>query len=107
MSEKKLDYLENFSIGGMVYKTRLTEKYKNRPRYVEYDPHLIKAFIPGTIVKIFVREGTRVEEGQELLLLEAMKMKNIVAAPQSGRIKRMWVKENGIVKKNQLMIELE
>ena len=107
MSEKKFDHLENFSIGGMVYKTRLTEKYKTRSRYVEYDPHLIKAFIPGTIAKIFVRKGSRVEEGQQLLLLEAMKMRNILTAPQAGRVKRIWVKENDLVSKNQLMIELE
>jgi biotin carboxyl carrier protein len=107
MSENKFDHLENFSVGGMLYKTHLTDKFKNRPRYVEYDPHLIKAFIPGTIVKVFVRKGTHVEEGQELLLLEAMKMRNVVAAPVSGRVKRMWVKENELVSKNQLMIELE
>ncbi len=107
MSENKFDHLENFSIGGIFYKTRLTEKYKTRSRYVEYDPHLVKAFIPGTIVNIFVRKGSRVEEGQELLLLEAMKMRNVVTAPVSGRIKQMWVKKNDLVSKNQLMIELE
>ncbi len=107
MSEKKFDHLEKFSIGGMVYKTQLTDKYKTRKPYTEYNPHMIKAFIPGTIVKTFVRKGTRVDEGQELLLLEAMKMRNIVTAPFAGRIKQMWVKENDLVSKNQLMIELE
>jgi len=107
MSENKFDHLENFSIGGMFYKTRLTDKFVKRSRYVEYDPHLIKAVIPGTIVEVFVRKGSRVEEGQQLLLLEAMKMKNVVAAPISGRVKQLWVKENDLVSKNQLMIELE
>ncbi len=107
MSEKTDNRLENFTIGGMYYKTLLTKKFKNRPSYVDPDFHLIKAFIPGTIVDIKVKKGQKVSENDPLLLLEAMKMRNIITAPIPGKIKKIVVKKGDIVSKNQLLIELE
>jgi len=107
MSEKQNNSPENFTIGGMVYKTTLTRKFKNRKNYEEPEINLLKAFIPGTIVEIKVKRGQKVTEGQPLLLLEAMKMRNIIAAPKEGRIKKIWVKTNDLVTKDQLLIEMD
>lgn len=49
----------------------------------------IKTSMPGRIVKVFVKEGDRVREGQAVLVLEAMKMQNEIKAPQSGKITRI------------------
>ncbi len=106
MSENQNKILEDFTIGGMYYKTTLTEKFKNRKRYEEPDINLIKAFIPGTIVDIMVKQGQKVSKGEPLLLLEAMKMRNIIAAPKDVRIKKIWIKVGDMVAKNQLLIEL-
>ena len=46
----------------------------------------LTAPMPGTVVKVLVGEGDEVEEGQVLLVLEAMKMEQPVAAPHAGRI---------------------
>ena len=62
MSENQ-NKLDNFTIGGMYYKTTLTRKFKNRKRYEEPDINLIKAFIPGTIVDLKVKRGQKVSEG--------------------------------------------
>ena len=106
MSENQNKILDDFTIGGMYYKTALTEKFKNRKQYEEPDINFIKAFIPGTIVDIKVKQGQRVTEGEPLLLLEAMKMRNIIAAPKDAKIKKLWVKKTDMVFKNQLLIEL-
>ena len=106
MSEKQNNLLEDFTIGGMHYKTTLTKKFKDRKPYEEPDNSLVKAFIPGTIVDIQVKRGQKVDEGQPLLLLEAMKMRNIIIAPKDGRIKKVWVKVNDLVSKNQILIEM-
>ena len=106
MSENQNKVLDNFTIGGMYYKTTLTEKFKNRKRYQYPDINLIKAFIPGTIVDIMVKQEQRVTEGEPLLLLEAMKMRNIIAAPKDGKIKKLMIKKTDMVFKNQLLIEL-
>ena len=47
---------------------------------------LIKAQMPGKLLKYFVQEGEDVEEGQPLFILEAMKMENEYRAPKSGRV---------------------
>lgn len=67
----------------------------------------LNAPMPGLIMKIEVGEGDEVEEGQVLLILEAMKMENAIVSPRSGRIKQIAVKENQAVEKNQLLIEFE
>ncbi len=46
----------------------------------------VKAPIPGLITTVYVKEGDSVEVGQPLLVLEAMKMENTIAAPRSGSI---------------------
>lgn len=47
---------------------------------------LVQAPMPGTILEIAVRVGDVVKRGQELCVLEAMKMRNSIRAPRSGRI---------------------
>jgi biotin carboxyl carrier protein len=106
MTEKQEKELVNFTIGGMYYKTTLTNKFKKRSPYQEPDSNLIKAFIPGTIVNIKVKKGQKVEEGEPLLLLEAMKMQNIIAAPKTGKIKKVYVRKGETVTKKQLLVEM-
>ncbi len=106
MSEKQDKTLKDFTIGGMHYKTTLTDKFNNRKQYEEPDTNRVLAFIPGTIVKIMVKHGQSVSEGEPLLLLEAMKMRNIIIAPKKGKIKNVRVKKNELVSRNQLLIEM-
>jgi pyruvate carboxylase len=94
-------------LDGVEYKTTLNNKFQKRKSYVPHNPGLITAFIPGTIMKIFVRRGRRVEEGDKLLILEAMKMQNVIRAPVDGKIKAINVKKGQMVSKGFLMVELE
>lgn len=103
---KKPDFAK-LNIDEVKYKTLLTNKYKNRKPYVPADPKLVKAFIPGTIVKINVRRGRKVEEGDDLIVLEAMKMQNQIKAHMAGKIKKVNVKKGQMVPKNFVMIEFE
>ena len=94
-------------IDGVKYKTLLTTKFKGRPLYAEKDPGMVKAFIPGTILKIRAKKGKRVKEGDLLLILEAMKMRNVVASPVDGVIRKVNVKTGDKVAKNHLMVEID
>lgn len=49
----------------------------------------IKTSMPGRIVKVFMKEGDKVKEGQAVLVLEAMKMQNEIKSPQSGVITKI------------------
>ena len=54
----------------------------------------VKSPLPGTVLDVFVRPGDAVKVGQRLLLLEAMKMENEIAAPSDGTVKQI-AKEKG------------
>ena len=58
---------------------------------------VVKAVMPGIVVKLLVKEGDAVEAGQPLLILEAMKMQNEIAAPSAGKVKTLHVREREAV----------
>ena len=67
----------------------------------------ISAPMPGLILEIHVRIGQAVNEDDPLLILEAMKMENVITSPRDGIIKSITVKKGETVDKNQLLIEFE
>ncbi|UCD60475.1 MAG: acetyl-CoA carboxylase biotin carboxyl carrier protein subunit [Flavobacteriaceae bacterium] len=67
----------------------------------------ISAPMPGLILEIHVRIGQAVNEDDPLLILEAMKMENVITSPRDGIIKSISVKKSEAVDKNQLLIEFE
>ena len=67
----------------------------------------ILAPMPGTIIDIQVNEGDTVVEGQELLILEAMKMENPIVATVAGTVKEIKVAPNDKVATKQLIIVIE
>ena len=98
--------LESLEIGSAIYTTRLTSKFRNREVWQRPDEMCVKAFIPGTIQRIMVREGQKVSMGTPLLILEAMKMRNEVLSPVDGIIKKIHVREGEMVPKSHLLVEM-
>lgn len=94
-------------IDDVKYRTTFSKKYENQKPYQPSDPKKITAFIPGTIRKVFVKARTKVRQNDKLLILDAMKMKNLIIAPFDGRIKAVNVKEGSTVSKQEVMIEFE
>ncbi|MBT8189874.1 MAG: acetyl-CoA carboxylase biotin carboxyl carrier protein subunit [Saprospiraceae bacterium] len=66
----------------------------------------LKAPMPGLILEIQVSEGQDIEEGDTLLILEAMKMENVIKAPGSGKVKRILLEKGAKVDKNEVIIEM-
>ncbi|MEO6903182.1 MAG: acetyl-CoA carboxylase biotin carboxyl carrier protein subunit [Bacteroidia bacterium] len=64
----------------------------------------LKAPMPGLVLDIRVSEGETVKSGDALLVLEAMKMENIIKSPTDGVIKKINVKTGVAVEKNQVLI---
>jgi biotin carboxyl carrier protein len=88
------------------YQTLLTQKYIGRKHYAPPDHKKIYAFIPGTIRKVFVKEGDKVKKGDKLLILEAMKMNNELTTLISGKVKKIYCKTGEMVSKSQLLVEI-
>ncbi|SEF79509.1 MULTISPECIES: acetyl-CoA carboxylase biotin carboxyl carrier protein subunit [Parabacteroides] len=107
MENKEDKEFVDFIVTARKYKTLLTEKYKNRQ--VWHKPFLgdVISNLPGTIIKIEVKEGETVEAGQLLLIHQAMKMLNRVVAPVSGVIAEIGVQEGEKIGKNHLMVKIE
>jgi biotin carboxyl carrier protein len=67
----------------------------------------IKAPMPGLVLKALVNKGDSVNKGDGLLVLEAMKMENVIKSPSAGVIKSIEVKVGSPVEKNQVLIQFE
>lgn len=64
----------------------------------------IKAPMPGLVLDIRIAEGDVVKKGDPIIVLEAMKMENILKSPADGTIKKINVKKGVAVEKNQVLI---
>lgn len=106
-TKQKKARFKTLVIEGTKYRTHFTRKFKNRKPWTPGNPQHILSFIPGSILKVFVSSGQKVKEGQDLLVLEAMKMKNRIKSPLTGTVKAVHVKEGVKVPKDLLLIELE
>jgi biotin carboxyl carrier protein len=67
----------------------------------------LNAPMPGKILELLITEGDEVEEGQPVIILEAMKMENELKAPATGTVISLNVSQNDNVEKNQSLLEIE
>lgn len=67
----------------------------------------IKAPMPGLVVDILVQPGDTIAAGDGLIVLEAMKMENILKAPNDAVVKSIEVEKKASVEKNQILIQFE
>lgn len=65
----------------------------------------IKAPMPGLVLSVNAVEGQEIKKGDSLLVLEAMKMENMLKSTASGVIKRIYVTKGDKVEKGQVLIE--
>jgi biotin carboxyl carrier protein len=67
----------------------------------------IKAPMPGLVLEVSVTDGQQVNEGDRILILEAMKMENSILIHVNATIKKVLVKAGQAVEKGQVLVELE
>jgi len=64
----------------------------------------VKAPMPGLVLKLFVSEGGQVKKGDNLFVLEAMKMENIIKSPADAIVKSIKIKPGNKVEKGQVLL---
>jgi pyruvate carboxylase len=105
-----------FEVNGYRREIRIKDKASSNSRKAESsavnmaDPsnkNEIGASIPGCVLKVLVKEGDEVKEGQSLLVIEAMKMETNITAPVSGKVEYVGAKEAQQVKTGELLIKLK
>lgn len=62
--------------------------------------------IAGTVLEVKVKAGDQVQQGQTLLIVEAMKMETAIAAPGAGQVSSVLVAAGDAVRENQTLVEL-
>lgn len=67
----------------------------------------ITAPMPGKVVRVLVEEGATVEQGQGLVVVEAMKMQNEMKAPKSGKVIALAARAGSSVAAGQVLVTLE
>ena len=71
------------------------------------DGNFIRSPMPGRVISILVRPGDRVSVGQEVCVVEAMKMEQSIRSPQNGVVKEIRVQPMDSVRTNDPLMELE
>lgn len=67
----------------------------------------LRAPMPGKVLEILVKEGQTVEEGEAMLVLEAMKMENVIKAVSSGKVSEVPASVGKAVEKGALLVGFE
>ena len=97
-------------VGGLTHRLRLLDERaaRRRERGAGGDgAREVRAAMPGKVVAVLVEVDATVERGQGLLVLEAMKMENEIAAPRSGKIAEIKVKPGQAVEAGELLAVVE
>ncbi|CAO0797383.1 unnamed protein product [Mucor circinelloides] len=114
-----LQYLDPLDMGfriqyhGSKYKVNVYSQEQNdlskymKTQSVAEQSKVISSPMPGRIISIAVNEGEEVIEGTEMVVVEAMKMQNILRTPQSGVIKKIHVQAGHNVRSGQVLIEFQ
>jgi biotin carboxyl carrier protein len=103
---KKSEKFGSLNIDTTLYTTRISKKFDTRKPYTAPDPRMILSFIPGTVLDILVKPGDNVKKGDNLMVLDAMKMQNNLKSAVDGKIQEIPVKKGDKVSKGTILIKL-
>ena len=92
-------------VEGTKFRTLSTRKNEMRVKWEAPKVKELKSAIPGTVVRIAVKVGDKVEPGDLLMIFEAMKMQNKVLCPFPGVFKKINVKEGERIPKGFVIAE--
>ncbi len=77
-----------------------------KPKADRTNPNHIGATMPGTVIKVLVEKGERVNKGDHLMITEAMKMETTVQAPRSGTVEHIHVANGEGIESGDLLLEM-
>ena len=103
----------SLKINGRVYDLKLDDQYDQLVSKLGLEISTsnkikdVKAPMPGLVLDIAVNPGQVIKEGDKLLILEAMKMENVIKSAGEGVVKTIHIDKGNAVDKGQLLIEME
>ena len=109
----KVDKTCTIRVNGNNYALKIEDKFDQLLKQLGLDNIAsakiaeIKAPMPGLVLDVIAVEGTEIKKGDNLLILEAMKMENIIKSPADGIVKKIAVVKGDKVEKNQVLIQFK
>lgn len=94
------------TVGG-VGEAKLEREERGRSRRRESSEGILASPMPGTVVKVLVAAGDAVAKGDDLVIVEAMKMEIKISAPRDGRVKSVAAAEGRPCDGGEILVELE
>lgn len=113
LKENSIDQSYVIKINGHISSIRLMKSVEKTIEKLginkksQQNINILKAPMPGLILKLMVKVGDQIKKGEALIILEAMKMENILSSPVDGTIKEIKVKPQQTVEKNNVLINFE
>ena len=102
----------HFKINGNQYRVKVADQYDQLVEKMGLSTDVsskvkdIKAPMPGLVLDINVTAGQEVDKGDKLVILEAMKMENVIKSEGVGVVKEIHVEKGATVDKGQMLIEM-
>ncbi len=111
-----VDYVEKtfvIKVNGDTFSLKISDEYEQLVKKLGLSVNAVEiitdivAPMPGLILEVLVKPGQEINKGDQLLILEAMKMENVIKSEGSGIVKSIEIKEGVAVEKGQMLIVLE
>ena len=112
LSVDHINKLFRIKVNGKIYPVKLADQYDQLVASLGLHVNTssavkeIKAPMPGLVLEVNVQEGDQIKKGDPVLILEAMKMENVIKAPGDTTIESIKVKQGEAVEKNQVLVKL-
>ncbi len=113
VSENKTDKTATVKVNGREYQISIEDQYDQLLKRLGLDNLKankvkdIKAPMPGLVLNVMITEGQDVQKGDSLLVLEAMKMENVIKSPSEGKVKKILIQKGDKVEKSELLIQFD
>ncbi len=102
-----------FRINGAKYALKISDHYERLVQQLglhaggSQKVNVVKAPMPGLVLNVLAEPGQVVRKGDPLIILEAMKMENVIKAAGEGTVKAVKVQKGAAVDKGHLLLEME
>lgn len=100
-------------VNGIAYDTELIDKYDElvkslgMEKFTKVEIKELKSPMPGLVIKLGIKEGDIISKGDPIMILEAMKMENVIKSRGEGKVAKVFVNEGQAVEKNELLVSFE
>jgi biotin carboxyl carrier protein len=109
--EVRRDTSETIYIGNHHYEVAIEDprswQGRRRKELLQAGPQRLSSSMPGKVVRVLSREGDRVEAGQGIIVVEAMKMQNEIKSAKAGTLRKLLVGEGANVNAGEVLAIVE